>query len=763
MLTDHIAEDAFDIDDLDQLLTPARDRGQITVCFASARRRVHRCNIHIDDTIHSRHRKALNRAIEFGHDHVARLFQRSITYGCGHIQHRYVARPNTCQPQNLGTGTRHGDQRGQRHNFLHLEHVDAVELLLTQLKQQQCQAVVTGQACAFVDIAEQIACHARFIGWRTANLRALANRTARGPSYNGANLRSAIMDRFVRLSQFLSALIVGLGLLLPIQTVSARDDGRAPPEVSQAETLRLFRQQRFDEAFRHALHRFQWGDDGLHYPLGYMYQQGKGTPLNFRLAREHYSAAAERGHVESMYQLGNMNLFGDGAASNRREACRWYKRAAERRHLDATYQLALCYLNGQGMSKNSELGLSLLHRNALRLDEKAVRSLRMHYAREGINDSAKRAAYKTSERLTLAGQPKAAQKAAEQAVEQGDYRGYASLADSLRQQQAAPPTLIQDMYTLGEMFGSPLAVYNVGQRLLQQGKTTAACKQFEIAFNHSLPQAGVQVAECYRAGDLASRKPEFDACKTFERASKQGSAEASMSWARCLTSDLFKPLDAEQVMLAYTRAVIIEPSLVDASFAQTLCPEGPFKLIARDATLTLFNSESRALDAFEQACLVRAEDDGNSSRIFLPAQGLYGVIDSAKLLPIIDVDGFALAKLTRKLVRDQLYKNEKYMAQKLSDRRDELKVNFLQDTTLIITYDSDGNATSLTRVIDDVSDKARFHGRVTWLSSMLEAQAEQSTDDKFLSARWDLAAWNILLMQDLGQQQIRERYSFSDE
>lgn len=570
------------------------------------------------------------------------------------------------------------------------------------------------------------------------------------------------MDRFAQLNSVLMALLVGIGLSVAATNVMARDDGRAPPTVSQAETLRLFKQQRYDQAFEHALHRFQWGDEGLHYPLGYMYQQGKGTRLDFRLARQHYAAAADQGHVESMYQLGNMNLFGDGAPSDRREACRWYKRAAERKHLDATYQLALCYLNGQGMSKNPSLGLSLLHRNALRLDEKAVRSLRLHYGRNGVHDSAKRAAYKTSERLTLAGQPDAARRAAKQAIEQGDYRAYASLADSLRQLASADETLIQDMYALGEMFGSPLAVYNVGRRLLQQGKEAAACKQFEVAFNHDLPQAGVQVAECYRAGDLASRKPEYDACKTFERASKQGSAEAAMSWARCLASDLFKPLDREQTMLAYTRAIIEEPGLSDAAFAQSLCGDGPYKLIARDTKLILFNGETRALDAFERACVVRANDDG-SSQIFLPPQGLFGTVDDSKLLPIIDVDGFALAKLTRQMVREQLYKNEKYMARKLSDRRDELKVNFLQDTSLIITYDDLGNATSLTRVIINVTDQARFHGRVTWLSSTLEAQAAQNAGDKFLSARWSLGAWNILLMQDLDNREIRERYSFTGE
>lgn len=573
------------------------------------------------------------------------------------------------------------------------------------------------------------------------------------------------MDRFVRLSKALLLplmLILGLGLAMPGSPAHARDDGRSPPAVSRADTLRLFDQQRYDEAFRHALHRFQWGDEGLHYPLGYMYQHGKGTRTDFRLARQHFTAAAEQGHDEAMYQLGNMNLFGDGAASDRRTACRWFKRAAERNHVDATYQLALCYLNGQGMNKNPALGLSLLHRNALRLDDKAVRSLRLHYAREGINDGSRRAAYKTSERLTLAGQPEAARRAARQAIEQGDYRAYASLADSLRQLDGAPESLIQEMYTLGEMFGSPLAVYNVGQRLLQRGKDGAACKQFEVAFNHDLPQAGVQVAECYRAGDLASRKPELDACKTFERASKQGSAQAAMSWARCLTSDLFKPLDREQTMLAYTRAILSEPQLADPAFATNLCADGPYKLIARSAQLKLFNTETRPLNAFEQACVVRSNDDA-SSHIFVPGAGLFGVIDDSKLLPIIDVDGFALAKLTRPLVREQLYKNEKYMARKLSDRRDELKVNFLQDTTLIITYDEAGNATSLTRLIDDVTDKARFHGRVTWLSSMLEAQAEQSTDDNFLSARWALAAWNILLMQDLESQQIRERYSFTGD
>ncbi len=570
------------------------------------------------------------------------------------------------------------------------------------------------------------------------------------------------MQRLAPLRQALLTLLVGFTLAVSAIEVHAQDFGREPPRVSRAETLQLFRAQRYDQAFRHALHRYQWGDEALHYPLGFMYQHGQGTRSDYRLARQHYTAAAQQGHVEAMYQLGNMNRFGDGASSDRDQACRWYAQAADRDHLEATYQLALCHLNGHAAGSDPKLGLTLLHRNALRLDEKALRSLRLHYAREGTSQGTRRAAYKTSEHQTLAGQAEAARRSAAKAIQQGDYRAYASLADALRQSGGASEALIEDMYALGEMFGSPLAVYNVGQRLLQQNQPGAACKQFEVAFNHDLPQAGIQVAECYRAGDLASRKPQYDACKTYERASKQGNAEASMRWARCLTSDLFKPLDQSAAMLAYTRGVLASPQLGDAQFAATLCGDAPTKLIGRDAEVQLFNHESQAVPAFVSACIVGTENDDNS-QIFITTLGLFGTIDNTQLLPMVEVDGFALAQLTRDMVREQLYRNEKYRALTLSDQRDELKVNFLQDTHLVITYDSGGNATSLTRIIENVTDKARFHGRVVWLSSALEISAEQSTDEHFLSARWAMAAWDVLLMQDLHSRQIRERYSFTDE
>ena len=570
------------------------------------------------------------------------------------------------------------------------------------------------------------------------------------------------MQRLANLSQALLTLTVGLTIAVTAVTVQAQDFGREPPSVSRAETLQLFRAQRYDQAFRHALHRYQWGDEALHYPLAYMYQQGKGTGSNYRLARQHYTAAAQQGHVEAMYQLGNMARFGEGGSSDRRQACHWYKQAAERDHLDANYQLAQCHLNGHARGSDPELGLSLLHRNALRLDEKALRSLHMHYAKEGTARRTRRAVYKTSERQAMAGQAQAARRSATQAIQQGDYRGYASLADALRQSGAASASLIAQMYALGEMFGSPLAVYNVGQRLLQQNKPGAACKQFEIAFHHDLPQAGIQVAECYRAGDLASRKPEYDACKTYERASTQGSAQAAMRWARCLASDLFKPLDQAAAMLAYTRAMLEAPQLGDGQFAVSLCGDAPTKLIARDAKLSLFNAQTRPLPAFANACVVSTEQ-ADSSQVFVTELGLFGTINNTQLLPMVEVDGFALARLTRDMVREQLFRNEKYRALSLSDQRDELKVNFLQDTDLVITYDADGNATSLTRIINTVSDKARFHGRVAWLSSALERQPDQSSDKNFLSARWTMPAWDVLLMQDVGKQQIRERYSFTNE
>ena len=71
------------------------------------------------------------------------------------------------------------------------------------------------------------------------------------------------------------------------------------------------------------------GDPIAEFTLGYLYEQGKGVPQDYRQAVEFYRAAAQQGHATAENNLASMYLHGRGVAKSLREAINWYRASAE--------------------------------------------------------------------------------------------------------------------------------------------------------------------------------------------------------------------------------------------------------------------------------------------------------------------------------------------------------------------------------------------------------------------------------------------------
>lgn len=76
--------------------------------------------------------------------------------------------------------------------------------------------------------------------------------------------------------------------------------------------------------------------------------------MNYDLAVEYYSKAAELGHAVAQNALGDCFYLGDGVEKDYEQAVRWYIKAAEQGSAIAQLNLGDCYAKGQGVIQDYE-------------------------------------------------------------------------------------------------------------------------------------------------------------------------------------------------------------------------------------------------------------------------------------------------------------------------------------------------------------------------------------------------------------------------
>lgn len=104
-----------------------------------------------------------------------------------------------------------------------------------------------------------------------------------------------------------------------------------PHETSQTgdAALAAYRAGDFDRAADIWRERAAAGDVNAKVNLAYLYEQGKGVPLDRRRSIELYAQAAEAGDAAAQYQLGLMHELGLGVEADIDEAEYWYGQAID--------------------------------------------------------------------------------------------------------------------------------------------------------------------------------------------------------------------------------------------------------------------------------------------------------------------------------------------------------------------------------------------------------------------------------------------------
>jgi TPR repeat protein len=113
------------------------------------------------------------------------------------------------------------------------------------------------------------------------------------------------------------------------------------------------------------------GDSSAMYDLGEMYVNGRGVPVDFRLARDWYEKAATAGNANAMFQL-------VAVAQDRESARRWLEKAAAAGVTAAMNQVARMLERGEGVARDVPTARRWREKAAAAGDDEARTWLRQH-------------------------------------------------------------------------------------------------------------------------------------------------------------------------------------------------------------------------------------------------------------------------------------------------------------------------------------------------------------------------------------------------
>lgn len=120
------------------------------------------------------------------------------------------------------------------------------------------------------------------------------------------------------------------------------------PDATVADGIIAIREGNFRETVAIWTPHAEAGNPAANYGLGLVYSRdrGAGMPVRPDLSHRHYKAAAQKGHVDSVFELAFQYERGIGTKANTDHALAYYRLAATKNNLNAQYNLAVLLSRG---------------------------------------------------------------------------------------------------------------------------------------------------------------------------------------------------------------------------------------------------------------------------------------------------------------------------------------------------------------------------------------------------------------------------------
>ena len=163
-----------------------------------------------------------------------------------------------------------------------------------------------------------------------------------------------------------------------IESVSKKTNDSSKSEQSSQVTGDTFAKQK--KEFESVRAKAENGEGVYQLRLGYLYEFGRGVPMNWQKAVEWYEKAANQGLPEAQFNLGNMYSEGKGCKKDSEKAVKYWADAAGRGEPDAQFNLGWAYNRGEGCEKNEVKAVEWWTRAAAKGQAEAQSSLGYAYA-----------------------------------------------------------------------------------------------------------------------------------------------------------------------------------------------------------------------------------------------------------------------------------------------------------------------------------------------------------------------------------------------
>ena len=115
-------------------------------------------------------------------------------------------------------------------------------------------------------------------------------------------------------------------------------------QVASAETMR--------RDLAEFLIRAKRGDSEAQWRLGFIYEQGKGVPVDFIESAKWWRMAADQGHAGAQFSIGYCYGRGEGVPRDPVEAAKWFRKSAVQGNATAQRFLGVAFAKGVGVAKN---------------------------------------------------------------------------------------------------------------------------------------------------------------------------------------------------------------------------------------------------------------------------------------------------------------------------------------------------------------------------------------------------------------------------
>jgi hypothetical protein len=160
-----------------------------------------------------------------------------------------------------------------------------------------------------------------------------------------------------------------------VQSATTTTEPTASLDDLLNQAFALINVKKYGEAFPFFLKAANQGSANAQTALGWMYENGLGTPRDLVTAFSWYQKAGVQGYPSAETDLGHMYQNGTGVVQSPTDALKWFRKAAEHGDPDGEYNLGVAYERGDEVTQDLSIARDWYAKAAAKGDPNAKQAI----------------------------------------------------------------------------------------------------------------------------------------------------------------------------------------------------------------------------------------------------------------------------------------------------------------------------------------------------------------------------------------------------